>query len=110
MTLPNHRKQASDALTAASNRSAEIAKMVLTERSKAMTTQTSLIERLNELAEDICLHHYTTPIEDAMSMLEAQSKRIAELEAHVRKRNNDMQAFATEVARLANQKYADFAA
>jgi len=37
-------------------------------------------------------------------------RRIAELEAHVRKRNNDMQAFATEVARLANQKYADFAA
>ena len=37
-------------------------------------------------------------------------RKIAELEAHVRKRNNDMQAFATEVARLANQKYADFAA
>ena len=34
-------------------------------------------------------------------------RRIAELEAHVRKRNNDMQAFAAEVARLANQKYAD---
>jgi uncharacterized protein YhaN len=38
------------------------------------------------------------------------NRKIAELEAHVRKRNNDMQAFATEVARLANQKYADFAA
>lgn len=37
-------------------------------------------------------------------------RRIAELEAHVRKRNNDMQAFATEVARLANQKYADYVA
>lgn len=37
-------------------------------------------------------------------------RTIAELEAHVRKRNNDMQAFAIEVARLANQKYADFAA
>ena len=37
-------------------------------------------------------------------------RKIAELEAHLRKRNNDMQAFATEVARLANQKYADFAA
>jgi Tfp pilus assembly protein FimV len=35
-------------------------------------------------------------------------RRIAELEAHVRKRNNDMQAFAAEVARLANQKYADY--
>ena len=34
-------------------------------------------------------------------------RRIAELEAHVRKRNADMQAFASEVARLANQKYAD---
>lgn len=38
---------------------------------------------------------------------EALRYRIAELEAHVLKRNNDMQAFATEVARLANQKYAD---
>ncbi|KFB68897.1 hypothetical protein [Candidatus Accumulibacter vicinus] len=37
-------------------------------------------------------------------------RRIAELEAHVRKRNNDMQEFACEVVRLANQKYADFAA
>lgn len=37
-------------------------------------------------------------------------RKVAELEAHVRKRNNDMQAFASEVARLANQKYADFAA
>ena len=37
-------------------------------------------------------------------------RKIEELEAHVRKRNSDMQAFATEVARLANQKYADFAA
>ena len=35
-------------------------------------------------------------------------RRIVELEAHVRKRNNDMQAFAAEVARLANQKYADY--
>ena len=35
-------------------------------------------------------------------------RRIAELEAHVLKRNNDMQAFASEVARLANQKYADY--
>ena len=35
-------------------------------------------------------------------------RRIAELEAHVRKRNKDMQAFAAEVARLANQKYADY--
>jgi len=34
-------------------------------------------------------------------------RRIAELESHVLKRNNDMQAFAAEVARLANQKYAD---
>jgi len=37
-------------------------------------------------------------------------RRIAELEAHLRKRNNDMQAFATEVARLANQKFADYGA
>jgi cell division protein FtsB len=37
-------------------------------------------------------------------------RRIAELEAHVRKRNNDMQSFATEVARLANQKYSDYMA
>ncbi len=39
---------------------------------------------------------------------EELKRRIAELEAHVLKRNNDMQAFATEVARLANQKYADY--
>lgn len=35
-------------------------------------------------------------------------RKIAELEAHVRKRNNDMQAFSAEVARLANQKFADY--
>jgi cell division protein FtsB len=35
-------------------------------------------------------------------------RRVAELEAHVHKRNNDMQSFASEVARLANQKYADY--
>lgn len=35
-------------------------------------------------------------------------RRIAELELHVKKRNNDMQSFAAEVARLANQKYADY--
>lgn len=37
-------------------------------------------------------------------------QRIAELEMHVKKRNEDMKAFATEVARLANQKYSDYAA
>lgn len=41
---------------------------------------------------------------------DALRRRIAELEAHVRKRKNDMQAFASEVARLANQKYADWGA
>ena len=45
---------------------------------------------------------------DAEGMIRRQHARIAELEAHVRKRNNDMQAFAAEVARLANQKYADY--
>ena len=35
--------------------------------------------------------------------------RIKELEAHVAKRNADMQAFAVEVGRLANQKYSDYA-
>jgi hypothetical protein len=34
--------------------------------------------------------------------------RIAELESHALKRNNDMQAFASEVARLANEKYSDY--
>jgi uncharacterized protein YhaN len=37
-------------------------------------------------------------------------RRIAELEIHVKKRNEDMKAFATEVSRLANQKYADYSA
>lgn len=37
-------------------------------------------------------------------------QRISELELHVKKRNDDMKAFATEVARLANQKYSDYAA
>ncbi len=40
---------------------------------------------------------------------DALRQRIAELELHVKKRNEDMKAFATEVARLANQKYADYA-
>lgn len=40
--------------------------------------------------------------------IERLRRRIAELEAHVKKRNNDMQSFAAEVARLANQKYADY--
>lgn len=35
-------------------------------------------------------------------------RRISELEAHVLKRNNDMKAFASEVAKLAYQKYADY--
>lgn len=34
--------------------------------------------------------------------------KISELESHIKKRNNDMQSFAAEVARLANQKYADY--
>jgi hypothetical protein len=38
------------------------------------------------------------------------NQRIAELEAHIIKRNEDMKAFATEVGRLANQKYSDYAA
>ena len=37
MTLPDYRKQASDALRVAANRTYEIAKMTLAERSKAMT-------------------------------------------------------------------------
>lgn len=41
---------------------------------------------------------------------EKLTRRIAELEAHVKKRNEDMKAFATEVGRLAHQKYADYAA
>ncbi len=40
---------------------------------------------------------------------DALRQRIAELELHVKKRNEDVKAFATEVARLANQKYADYA-
>ena len=35
-------------------------------------------------------------------------REIARLKAHVAKRNTDMKDFAAEVARLANQKYADF--
>ena len=37
-------------------------------------------------------------------------QKIVELELHVKKRNYDMKAFATEVSRLANQKYSDYAA
>lgn len=53
---------------------------------------------------------------DMMTLLQAVMEqdslhaRIAELEAHVRKRNGDMQAFVTEVSKLANQKYADWVA
>lgn len=37
-------------------------------------------------------------------------QKIVELELHVKRRNDDMKAFATEVSRLANQKYSDYAA
>jgi len=37
-------------------------------------------------------------------------QKIVELELHVKKRNDDVKAFATEVSRLANQKYSDYAA
>lgn len=33
---------------------------------------------------------------------------VAQLQAHVRKRNADMQAFVSEVGRLATQKYSDY--
>jgi cell division protein FtsB len=39
---------------------------------------------------------------------ERLKSRIVELEAHVKKRNNDMQAFVAEVARLAHGKYSDY--
>lgn len=34
-------------------------------------------------------------------------REITELKLHILKRNNDMQAFVSEVARLAQQKYSD---
>lgn len=44
----------------------------------------------------------------AAQLIPAFEAEIRNLKAHVRKRNADMQAFASEVSRLANQKYSDY--